>query len=207
MHFGKIQVAGGRISETASYGLTEQLREVGFVTGCMKTGTPLRINGNSIDFSRLTQQNGEDDFHKFSFLVRDKNTLRQRPCYLTHTNARTHEILNRHIAESPLYNGQIQSIGPRYCPSIETKIVTFADKTSHQLFVEPEGETTQEYYLNGFSSSLPTEVQLEALHTIEGLEQARIYRPGYAIEYDYYAVVSRKSQKEAAAAMSAPSTG
>ncbi len=196
MHFGKIMVEGGRISELASYGITEQLCSLGFTTGRMKTGTPVRINGNTIDFSKMTRQDGEDDFHKFSYLPRPKNTLKKRPCFLTHTNARTHEILGSHLDESPLYNGQIQSIGPRYCPSIETKISTFAEKDSHQLFVEPEGETTQEYYLNGFSSSLPIEVQIEAMHTIPGLENAKIYRPGYAIEYDYFDPVQLKATLE-----------
>ncbi|KGN82359.1 tRNA uridine 5-carboxymethylaminomethyl modification protein [Porphyromonadaceae bacterium COT-184 OH4590] len=196
MHFGRTQIAGGRISETASYGITEQLKAIGFASERMKTGTPVRINGNSIDFSKMVEQKGEDDFHKFSYLIRKKNSLTKRSCFLTHTNERTHEILRHSIEDSPLYNGQIQSIGPRYCPSIETKIVTFADKISHQLFVEPEGETTQEYYLNGFSSSLPVDVQVEALRTIEGLENARIYRPGYAIEYDYFDPVQLKTSLE-----------
>lgn len=196
MHFGRTQIAGGRISETASYGITEQLKAIGFASERMKTGTPVRINGNSIDFSKMVEQKGEDDFHKFSYLIREKNSLTKRSCFLTHTNERTHEILRQSIEDSPLYNGQIQSIGPRYCPSIETKIVTFADKISHQLFVEPEGETTQEYYLNGFSSSLPVDVQVEALRTIEGLENARIYRPGYAIEYDYFDPVQLKTSLE-----------
>lgn len=196
MHFGRTQIAGGRISETASYGITEQLKAIGFASERMKTGTPVRINGNSIDFSKMIEQKGEDDFHKFSYLIREKNSLTKRSCFLTHTNERTHEILRHSIEDSPLYNGQIQSIGPRYCPSIETKIVTFADKISHQLFVEPEGETTQEYYLNGFSSSLPVDVQVEALRTIEGLENARIYRPGYAIEYDYFDPVQLKTSLE-----------
>ncbi len=196
MHFGRTQIAGGRISEIASYGITEQLKTLGFVSERMKTGTPVRINGNSIDFSKMTEQKGEDDFHKFSYLIREKNSLIKRSCFLTHTNEHTHEILRRHIEDSPLYNGQIKSIGPRYCPSIETKIVTFADKISHQLFVEPEGETTQEYYLNGFSSSLPVDIQISALRTIEGLENARIYRPGYAIEYDYFDPVQLKTSLE-----------
>ena len=196
MHFGEIQVAGGRISEPASYGLTEQLKSIGFVSDRMKTGTPVRINGNSIDFSKLIEQQGEDDFHRFSFLKREKRLLKQRSCFLAHTNETTHEIIRKHIDQSPIYNGQIKSIGPRYCPSIETKINTFADKISHQLFVEPEGENTQEYYLNGFSSSLPIEVQLEALRTIDGLENVRIYRAGYAIEYDYFDPVQLKNTLE-----------
>ena len=196
MHFGKVMIEGGRISEPASYGLTEQLKSLGFSTDRMKTGTPVRINGNSIDFSKMTVQEGDDDFHKFSYLPRPKNTLRKRPCYLTHTNKTTHEILQRNLKDSPLYNGQIQSIGPRYCPSIETKISTFADKDSHQLFVEPEGENTQEFYLNGFSSSLPIDVQTDALRTIAGLENVKIYRPGYAIEYDFFEPTQLKSTLE-----------
>ena len=187
IHIGKVQMDGGRISEPSSYGLTEQLKSLSFETQRMKTGTPVRINGNSVDFSKMVKQTGDNDFHKFSFVPRGtKQTLAQRPCFITHTNAKTHEVITKSINDSPLFNGQIQSIGPRYCPSIETKIVTFADRTSHQLFLEPEGEKTQEYYLNGFSSSLPIEVQIEALKTISGLENVRIYRPGYAIEYDYF---------------------
>ncbi|MDR0829391.1 MAG: tRNA uridine-5-carboxymethylaminomethyl(34) synthesis enzyme MnmG, partial [Prevotellaceae bacterium] len=186
IHIGKTQISGGRISEPASYGITEQLKSLGFETQRMKTGTPARINGNSVDFSKMTEQTGDNDFHKFSYLVREKSDLKKRSCWLTHTNSLTHQILKNSIAESPLYNGQIQSIGPRYCPSIETKIITFADKDSHQLFLEPEGETTQEFYLNGFSSSLPIEVQINALKTIEGFENIKIYRAGYAIEYDYF---------------------
>ena len=187
MHIGKTQIAGGRIAEPASYGITEQLKEKGFSTSRMKTGTPVRLNGNTIDFTKMSEQVGENDFHKFSFLpTSTPRPLHQRSCWITFTNTETHAILRSGLKDSPLYNGQIKSIGPRYCPSIETKIVTFADKEQHQLFLEPEGETTQEYYLNGFSSSLPVEVQFAALQTIPGLEHAEPYRPGYAIEYDFF---------------------
>ena len=187
MHIGKTQIAGGRIAEPASYGITEQLKEKGFSTSRMKTGTPVRLNGNTIDFTKMSEQVGENDFHKFSFLpTSTPRPLHQRSCWITFTNTETHAILRSGLKDSPLYNGQIKSIGPRYCPSIETKIVTFADKEQHQLFLEPEGETTQEYYLNGFSSSLPIEVQFAALKTIPGLEHAEPYRPGYAIEYDFF---------------------
>lgn len=186
IHCGRTQIHAGRISEPASYGLTEQLRDLGITTGRMKTGTPVRIDGRTIDFSVMTEQVGEDDFHKFSFLDFKPRPLQQKSCFITYTNEQTHEILRAGLPDSPLFNGQITSIGPRYCPSIETKIVTFAGKERHQLFLEPEGETTQEYYLNGFSSSLPLAVQVNALKTIKGLENANIYRPGYAIEYDYF---------------------
>lgn len=186
IHCGRTQIHAGRISEPASYGLTEQLRDLGVTTGRMKTGTPVRIDGRTIDFSVMTEQIGEDDFHKFSFLDFKPRPLQQKSCFITYTNEQTHEILRAGLPDSPLFNGQITSIGPRYCPSIETKIVTFAGKERHQLFLEPEGETTQEYYLNGFSSSLPLAVQVNALKTIKGLENANIYRPGYAIEYDYF---------------------
>ena len=187
MHIGKTQIAGGRIAEPASYGITEQLKEKGFSTSRMKTGTPVRLNGNTIDFTKMSEQVGENDFHKFSFLpTSTPRPLHQRSCWITFTNTETHAILRSGLKDSPLYNGQIKSIGPRYCPSIETKIVTFADKEQHQLYLEPEGETTQEYYLNGFSSSLPVEVQFAALKTIPGLEHAEPYRPGYAIEYDFF---------------------
>lgn len=186
MHVGTVQTPGGRVSEPASRGLTEQLRELGFTTDRMKTGTPVRIDGRSVDWSKTTIQWGEDDFHHFSYLPEVKRTLKQRPCHILYTNPEAHEIMRSNLDRSPLYNGQIQSIGPRYCPSIETKIVTFADKQEHQLFLEPEGETTQEYYLNGFSSSLPLDVQIAALETIPALRDVAIYRPGYAIEYDFF---------------------
>ncbi|MDE5685460.1 MAG: tRNA uridine-5-carboxymethylaminomethyl(34) synthesis enzyme MnmG [Paramuribaculum sp.] len=186
MHVGEVQTPGGRVSEPASTGLTEQLREIGFATDRMKTGTPVRIDGRSVDWTLTTEQYGDDDFHKFSFLPDEKRRLRQRPCNIIYTNPDAHRILRENLDRSPLYNGQIQSIGPRYCPSIETKIVTFADKQEHQLFLEPEGETTQEYYLNGFSSSLPLDVQISALETIPALRDVAIYRPGYAIEYDFF---------------------
>lgn len=201
MHFGKRQIAGGRIAEPSSEGLTEQLAAIGFETGRMKTGTPARISGKSIDFSLCERQDGEDpnpaegpeaalpprrDPHKFSYLPEVNRELKVRGCYITHTSPEVHRVLNDNLADSPLYNGQIKSIGPRYCPSIETKIVTFADKDNHQLFLEPEGETTDEYYINGFSSSLPWKVQLEALQKIPALRDVHFYRPGYAIEYDYF---------------------
>lgn len=186
MHIGSTKIKGGRISEQASYGLTEQLKAIGFATDRMKTGTPVRLNGNTIDFSKMTEQTGDNDFHRFSFLPSSQRKLRQRSCWITYTNSETHAVLRSGLKDSPLYNGQIQSIGPRYCPSIETKIVTFADKEQHQLFLEPEGETTQEYYLNGFSSSLPIDIQFTALKTIPGLEHVQPYRPGYAIEYDFF---------------------
>lgn len=186
LHIGRTQITGGRISEPASFGITEQLKSIGFSTDRMKTGTPCRIDRRSIDFNKMTEQIGENDFHKFSFLDGVKRELKQMSCWMTYTNESTHEELRAGLADSPLYNGQIQSIGPRYCPSIETKIVTFADKLSHQLFLEPEGVDSHEYYLNGFSSSLPLDVQIKAIHTISGLENAQLYRPGYAIEYDFF---------------------
>ncbi|WP_455108748.1 tRNA uridine-5-carboxymethylaminomethyl(34) synthesis enzyme MnmG [Porphyromonas sp.] len=187
MHFGELQIAGGRISEPASYGITEQLRAVGLRSDRMKTGTPPRIDARSLHLEELTIQEGELDHHKFSFMdTPARSSLKQRPCYGLFTNEACHRVLREALDRSPLYNGQIQSIGPRYCPSIETKIVTFADKDRHQLFLEPEGEDTNEYYINGFSSSLPLEVQLEALRQIPELRDVRLYRPGYAIEYDFF---------------------
>ncbi len=186
MHIGRVQIHGGRISEPAAHGITEQLKELGFSTDRMKTGTPVRLDARTIDFSKATIQEGENDFHGFSFLPSVKRSLRQRPCWIIYTNSEVHDILRKGLPDSPLYNGQIKSIGPRYCPSIETKIVTFADKDEHQLFLEPEGESTQEFYLNGFSSSLPLEVQFEALKHIPALRNVQIYRPGYAIEYDFF---------------------
>lgn len=186
MHVGRAQVKGGRVSEPASHGITEQLRDAGFTTARMKTGTPVRIDGRSVNWALTTPQHGDDDFHKFSYLPNVHRRLQQRDCYTVYTNTTTHEILRRGLPDSPLYNGQIQSIGPRYCPSIETKIVTFADKEEHQLFLEPEGEDTQEFYLNGFSSSLPLNIQVEALESIPALKDVQIYRPGYAIEYDFF---------------------
>lgn len=197
MHFGKTRIPGGRISESASLRLSDQLKEIGFHVERMKTGTPPRIDGRTIDFSLATEQRGDSyetipdvprrSFHqKFSYLPSQRSTLKERSCYIVNTNAEVHRILRENLDRSPLYNGQIQSIGPRYCPSIETKIVTFADKESHQLFLEPEGETTEEYYVNGFSSSLPWEVQVEALRQIPALSNVQFYRPGYAIEYDYF---------------------
>lgn len=187
MHFGSVKIEGGRISEDSSKGLSDQLISLGFEGGRMKTGTPARIDGRTIDFSKAEEQTGDlNDFHKFSFLPDVKRELNNRSCWIVHTNPDVHEILNSNLKDSPLYNGDIKSIGPRYCPSIETKIVTFADKESHQLFLEPEGETTEEYYINGFSSSLPWKVQMDALQRVPGLENVQFYRPGYAIEYDYF---------------------
>ena len=186
MHIGPVKMQGGRISEPASHGITEQLRELGFATDRMKTGTPVRIDGRTINYSLTTEQQGDDDFHKFSFLPDVERKLKQRSCYIVYTNEDVHTVLRDGLPESPLFNGQITSIGPRYCPSIETKIVTFADKTEHQLFIEPEGETTHEMYLNGFSSSLPWRIQFDALKRIPAVADLQIYRPGYAIEYDFF---------------------
>ena len=186
MHVGTVQTPGGRVSEPAATGISEQLAALGVTVGRMKTGTPPRLDERTIDFSQCIKQEGEHDFHHFSFLPGITSTLPQRPCWIVHTNEEVHEVLREGLPKSPLYNGQITSIGPRYCPSIETKIVTFADKTSHQLFIEPEGATTHEMYLNGFSSSLPWEVQIEALRHIPALKNVHAFRPGYAIEYDFF---------------------
>ncbi|MBQ6647695.1 MAG: tRNA uridine-5-carboxymethylaminomethyl(34) synthesis enzyme MnmG [Muribaculaceae bacterium] len=186
MHVGSVQLEGGRVAEPASHGITEQLVELGFETNRMKTGTPVRIDARTIDYSQATRQDGENDFHHFSYLPGVRSELRQRPCWIVYTNEEVHQVLHEGLPHSPLYNGQIQSVGPRYCPSIETKLVTFPDKDSHQLFIEPEGETTQEMYLNGFSSSMPWDVQIEALSRIPALRNAQVYRPGYAIEYNYF---------------------
>lgn len=186
LHIGRTQIRGGRIAEPAATGLTEQLISLGIQTDRMKTGTPVRIDGRSIYFDEMEEQPGENDFHKFSYMDTSHRKLKQLSCWTTFTNETCHDILREGLPDSPLYNGQIKSIGPRYCPSIETKIVTFADKTQHQLFLEPEGETTQEYYLNGFSSSLPLDIQLRALQAIPAFRDVQIYRPGYAIEYDFF---------------------
>jgi tRNA uridine 5-carboxymethylaminomethyl modification enzyme len=186
LHFGKTQIEGGRIAEPSSFGITEQLRQLGFATDRMKTGTPARVDKRSIDFSQMTEQLGDDDNHQFSYLDTVQRQLKQMSCWITYTNQQTHDVLRSGLADSPLYNGQIQSIGPRYCPSIETKIVTFADKEMHQLFLEPEGVDSNEYYINGFSSSLPWQIQWQALRTVKGLENVVLYRPGYAIEYDFF---------------------
>ena len=186
MHIGKAQMEGGRIGETASYHISEQLLDCGFKTGRLKTGTPVRIDGRSVDFSKMEEQKGDDIEGKFSFLPEIKSKLDQKSCWITYTNETVHSILEEGFEDSPMYNGTIVGAGPRYCPSIESKIVTFAERKSHQLFLEPEGENTIEYYLNGFSSSLPWDVQLKALKLVPGFENVKIFRPGYAIEYDYF---------------------
>ncbi len=186
MHIGQSKMEGGRIGESASYFISDQLAEAGFKTGRLKTGTPVRIDGRSIDFSKLTEQKGDEGHYKFSFLPEVKTEMKQRSCWITYTSPEVHRELEEGFEESPMYDGTIQSTGPRYCPSIESKLVTFAEKQQHQLFLEPEGEKTHEYYLNGFSSSLPWQVQYKALRLVLGLENAKIYRPGYAIEYDYF---------------------
>lgn len=186
MHFGRTQLEGGRISEPSSFGITQQLVDLGFETDRMKTGTPVRLDARSIDFSQLQEQGGDEGGGKFSYLSESKSQLQQKSCYITYTNLDAHEELSEGFKDSPLFDGTIQGLGPRYCPSIETKLVTFADKDQHQLFLEPEGESTIEYYLNGFSSSLPWDVQMKAIHKVKGLENARMLRPGYAIEYDFF---------------------
>ena len=186
MHCGENHAEGGRAGDAASHGITESLRAMGFEAGRMKTGTPARIDGRTIDFDAIERQDGDAAPSKFSFAPDIAPVAEQLPCYLVYTSPEVHEILRRGFDRSPLFNGTIRGIGPRYCPSIEDKLRTFADKQQHQLFLEPEGRDTNEYYLNGFSSSLPHEIQIEALHAIRGLENARVYRPGYAIEYDYF---------------------
>lgn len=186
MHVGKTMLPGGRMAEPASYKLTESIEELGISHSRMKTGTPVRIDERSIHFEDMEIQEGEQDFHKFSFMDTPPRKLKQLPCWTCYTNNEVHDILRQGLPESPLFNGQIQSIGPRYCPSIETKIVTFPDKEQHQLFLEPEGENTREMYLNGFSSSLPMDIQITALKKIPAFRDLVIYRPGYAIEYDYF---------------------
>ena len=186
MHVGRTMLPGGRMAEPASYQLTESIAKHGITFGRMKTGTPVRIDGRSVHYEDMEIQDGECDFHKFSFMDTHVRHLKQLPCWTCFTNEEAHRILQEGLPDSPLFNGQIQSIGPRYCPSIETKIVTFPDKPQHQLFLEPEGETTQELYLNGFSSSLPMDIQIAALKKIPAFRDLVIYRPGYAIEYDFF---------------------
>lgn len=186
MHVGRSKIKGGRAGDPPSVGLSEQLSANGFDVGRMKTGTPARLDGRTIDFSKMMEQKGDDEGRKFSFLEYQVDYSKHLSCWITYTNLDVHEDLRTGLDDSPMYNGTIQSIGPRYCPSIEDKIHTFKEKEQHQLFLEPEGLTTNEYYLNGFSSSLPWDVQLSAMHKIPGLENVKIYRPGYAIEYDYY---------------------
>ena len=196
MHVGRTQFVGGRYSELPSTGLTENLVKLGFETGRMKTGTPARIDGRTIDFSKCAIQNGDEDPYFFSYSTLKPYHDHQIPCYITRTNSAVHDELRKGFVDSPIFNHTIIGIGPRYCPSIESKLVTFADKDSHQLFLEPEGFNTHEYYINGFSSSLPWNVQFNAIHKIPGLEKAKIYRPGYAIEYDYFQPTQLKATLE-----------
>jgi tRNA uridine 5-carboxymethylaminomethyl modification enzyme len=196
IHVGRQQMTGGRISEPASTGISEQLKDLGFEVGRMKTGTPARLDGRSINFDILDRQDGEEEGDKFSYLPYIKNKPNLQPCYITYTNEEVHRILERGFVDSPLYTGIIKGVGPRYCPSIEDKIVTFASKEKHQLFLEPEGVNTNEYYINGFSSSLPWQIQYEALRKIKGLENVRLFRPGYAIEYDYFPPTQLKATLE-----------
>ncbi|WP_337501076.1 tRNA uridine-5-carboxymethylaminomethyl(34) synthesis enzyme MnmG [Segatella sp.] len=185
MHVGRKMVEGGRCAEPAVHNFTESITRWGITTARMKTGTPVRIDKRSVHFEDMEEQRGDSDFHQFSYMG-EHRVLKQLPCWTCYTNKKVHETLKSGLADSPLYNGQIQSTGPRYCPSIETKLVTFPDKDQHPLFLEPEGEDTNEMYLNGFSSSMPMDIQLNALHEIPALRDAKIYRPGYAIEYDYF---------------------
>ena len=189
MHIGRVKIPGGRCAEAAALELTESITKHGIRAGRMKTGTPVRIDKRSVDFSLMEKQDGDHDFHKFSYLPTERMAVSERnnlPCWICYTNTEVHEVLRSGLPDSPLYNGQIQSIGPRYCPSIETKLHTFPDKDEHMLFLEPEGETTNEMYLNGFSSSLPMDIQLNALRKIPAFKNLEIYRPGYAIEYDFF---------------------
>ena len=185
IHVGEVNFSGGRIGESASFVLSDQLKECGIQTQKLKTGTPVRIDGRTVDFSKMEEQEGDENPGRFSFAHTPK-LHRQLSCWITYTNEEVHQVLQKGFEKSPMFQGRIQGVGPRYCPSIEDKIVRFAERNRHQLFLEPEGRNTNEYYLNGFSSSLPEEIQVEALHLIPGLEQAEIYRPGYAIEYDYF---------------------
>ncbi len=185
IHIGRVKISGGRISEPVSSGISKQLKKMGFGVDRMKTGTPARLDGRTIDFSILNEQKGDEEGGAFSYLSK-RRIVTEKSCFVTYTSEKTHNILRRGFGDSPLFNGTIKGIGPRYCPSIEGKIVTFSDKKRHQLFIEPEGDNNIEYYLNGFSSSLPIDIQYKALRTIKGLENVRIFRPGYAIEYDYY---------------------
>ena len=186
MHIGQVKQRGGRVAEPESKHISEQLLEIGFSVGRMKTGTPVRIDGRTVNYSKLVEQKGDIDFYKFSYLPEIRTKLKQLSCYMAYTNVETHNILKTGFEMSPMFDGTIESLGPRYCPSIETKLVTFADKDQHHLFLEPEGEDTIEYYLNGYSSSLPWDIQLSALQKVEGFEKVKIFRPGYAIEYDYF---------------------
>ena len=186
MHVGFSKIKGGRSGDQSSTGLSEQLEEIGFSVERMKTGTSARVDGRSINFMVMTEQRGDDDGESFSYLMEDRKALEQKSCYITHTNREVHEEIRKGLEFSPLFTGRIKGRGPRYCPSIEDKVVTFKDRTSHQLFIEPEGEDTSEYYINGFSSSLPFEVQLKALRKVKGMEKVEMFRPGYAIEYDFF---------------------
>jgi tRNA uridine 5-carboxymethylaminomethyl modification enzyme len=186
MHIGFKNITGGRSGEQSSTGLSEQLEQLGFSVERMKTGTSARVDGRSIDFKAMTEQKGDDEERTFSYLIENRTLLEQRSCYITHTNENVHEEIRKGLEFSPLFTGKIKGRGPRYCPSIEDKVVTFKERNSHQLFIEPEGEDTVEYYINGFSSSLPLEVQLKALRKVKGLEKVEMFRPGYAIEYDFF---------------------